>query len=59
MHWGLTGDKSVVGDYDGDGRTGIAIWRNAVWYIVQISTGNIRYEHFGLNNDISVAGANQ
>jgi len=58
MHWGLATDKPVPGDYDGDGRTDIAVWRNAVWFIVQSSNGNIRYEHFGLSSDIPVTAAN-
>jgi hypothetical protein len=43
IHWGaaLEGDVPVAGDYDGDGRTDIAVWRGPTgfWFIRHSSTG--------------------
>ena len=56
--WGLATDKPVPADYDGDGRTDIAVYRNGTWYIIQSSNGNPSYQQFGLSGDIPIAGAN-
>lgn len=48
-------DIFAAGDYDGDGRFDIAVFRAGVWYIIESSTGNYRYEYFGQSGDIPAA----
>jgi hypothetical protein len=42
IQWGANGDKTVPGDYDGDGKTDFSIYRPSVgtWYIVNSSAGD-------------------
>ena len=53
LPWGTTGDKAMRGDFDGDGKADLAVFRqaNATWYIMQSSNGTIRYEAWGLPTD--------
>ena len=62
VQWGTTGtDILTQADYDGDGKTDIAIWRNSNthYYVRASSTETLQFAQWGLNNDIPLAGYNQ
>ena len=56
--WGTTGDKPLIGDFDGDGKLDATVFRpsNRVWYINQSATGTARFESWGLATDKFVLG---
>jgi VCBS repeat protein len=56
--WGNGLDMPVPGDYDGDGKTDIAVFRpsNGTWYLVYSSTGGAAGFQWGNGNDVVVPG---
>lgn len=52
--WGSSslGDFFAAGDYDGDGKFDIAVYRAGTWYIIESSSGNVRYEYWGQSGDV-------
>jgi hypothetical protein len=51
--WGLNGDRPLRGDYDGDGKEDITVFRPAdqLWYILQSETNSLRVANWGLATD--------
>jgi len=56
--FGAASDKPAPGDYDGDGRADLAVFRpsNGVWYIFRSSDGTVTYTPFGISTDKTVQG---
>ena len=56
FQFGNASDIPAPADYDGDGRTDAAVFRNGVWYLRQ-STNGFSAQPFGLTNDKPVPAA--
>jgi hypothetical protein len=65
--WGLAdapySDVPAPGDYDGDGKTDVAVWRSSTgfWYIVNSSDGSVTARSGGFGfapyNDVAVSAS--
>lgn len=51
--WGLSTDKTVQGDYDGDGKTDFSVFRPSTgeWYVLRSSDGGWSVWTWGLSTD--------
>jgi FG-GAP repeat len=56
VDWGQAGDRPVAGDYDGDGTTDHAVYRDGTWWILPSSTLVPQVVNFGLADDKPVPG---
>ncbi|RPI80365.1 MAG: VCBS repeat-containing protein [Chloroflexi bacterium] len=52
--FGMSGDVPVLRDYDGDGKTDIAVYRNGDWYIHRSLDGGVMSVGWGVAQDIAV-----
>jgi hypothetical protein len=60
IEWGhsMFSDQPVRGDFDGDGKTDVAVFRptDGIWYILQSSNDQPRYEYWGTQGDRACSG---
>ena len=58
FQWGDVLDRAVPGDYDGDGRTDLAVYRpsNGVWFVNSSTAGAIAIQWGNAADDVAVPG---
>jgi hypothetical protein len=57
FQFGVSKDIPAPADYDGDGRTDAAIYRNGVWWILKSQTATAEVTTFGLGSDRPIPSA--
>ncbi|MBV9959949.1 MAG: VCBS repeat-containing protein, partial [Acidobacteria bacterium] len=58
QQWGLTTDLPAPGDFDGDGKADIAVFRDGNWYILRSWSNQLHAPHWGQAGDQPVPAAN-
>ena len=51
LFFGTNGDTVTPGDYDGDGKTDPAVWRNGVFYVLRSSNNSVLVQSWGQAGD--------
>jgi (2Fe-2S) ferredoxin len=53
-NWGISSDKIIPADFDGDGRIDKAVYRDGIWYVLNSSNNTFAINQFGVTNDAPV-----
>ena len=54
FQWGISTDKPIPADYDGDGKADATVYRDGDWYILRSSNNSFGLVHWGTATDIPV-----